>query len=177
VPYVPDEAMKALKYFYRDRGSELYGLYGPYDAFNDNLNWIKKAYIGIDQGPIMVMTENYRSGLLWNNVMKDPDVRAGLNKLGFQYVTPDGVMDPSRSEETVVYPNPCQDKIYIRFGSPQKPQCLKVISIDGRSVLTRPVTENSSPVLLDCSGLKNGCYFVTLIGVKQANVYKIFIQK
>ena len=83
MPYAPVEALKALKYFYRERGKDVFGPYGPYDAFNDELNWVKKAYIGIDEGPIVVMIENHRTGLLWNNVMDDADVRAGLSKAWF----------------------------------------------------------------------------------------------
>jgi hypothetical protein len=84
MPYTPEESLKALKYFYRERGKDVFGPFGPYDAFNDELNWVKKAYIGIDEGPIVVMIENHRTGLLWNSFMKDSDVRAGLTKLGFQ---------------------------------------------------------------------------------------------
>ena len=84
MPYTPEESMKALKYFYRERGSELFGKYGPYDAFNDSRNWIKESYIGIDQGPIVIMIENYRTGLCWNMFMKNEDVQKGLKELGFK---------------------------------------------------------------------------------------------
>lgn len=113
MPYAPAEAIKALKYFYRERGSELWGKYGPRDAFNDQLGWVRDAWLGIDQGPIMVMTENYRSALLWNLVMDDPDVKAGLQKLEFQY-------DPATTAKSKVlpaqlnlFPNPCSGKATI----------------------------------------------------------------
>ena len=87
MPYAPEESMKALKYFYRERGADLFGLYGFYDAFNDNQNWVKHDYLGIDQGPIIIMLENYRTGLLWDKVTNDSDVQTGLNNLGFNYIT------------------------------------------------------------------------------------------
>ncbi len=57
--------MQALKYFYNNVGDRLWGEYGFYDAFNETVNWFDHQYLAIDQGPIVVMIENYRSGLLW----------------------------------------------------------------------------------------------------------------
>ncbi|MEJ7681091.1 MAG: glucoamylase family protein [Segetibacter sp.] len=57
-------------------------LYGFYDAFSETDNWFPKRYLAIDQGPIIVMMENYRTGLLWNLFMSSPEVQQGLKKLG-----------------------------------------------------------------------------------------------
>ncbi|UII28557.1 beta-glucosidase [Fulvivirga maritima] len=81
-PYTPDESMAFLKYLYNDADS-LVGEYGPYDAFSVEDSWYTPRYLAIDQGPIPVMIENYRSGLLWSLFMEAPEVKAGLNKLGF----------------------------------------------------------------------------------------------
>jgi hypothetical protein len=83
-PYTPDESMKALKHFYYDLGDKLWGEYGFVDAFNESKNWYAQSYLAIDQGPIVVMMENYRSGLLWNLFMSCPEVQKGLQKLSFQ---------------------------------------------------------------------------------------------
>lgn len=83
MPYTPEESMKALRYFYYTLGDRLWGEYGFYDAFNLPSRWFARSYLAIDQGPIIVMIENYRSGLVWNLMMQDPDVQSGLNKLGF----------------------------------------------------------------------------------------------
>ena len=77
--------MEFLRNLYENRKSNLWGAYGFYDAFNDSENWIAPSYLAIDQGPIIVMIENYRSGLLWNLFMSCPEVQAGLDKLGFTY--------------------------------------------------------------------------------------------
>jgi hypothetical protein len=82
-PYTPDESMKMLKYLYQNADKYI-GKYGPYDAFSDEYNWLLPRYLAIDQGPIPVMIENYRSGLLWNLFMKNDDVKVGLKKLGFK---------------------------------------------------------------------------------------------
>ena len=85
MPYTPDESLSALEYFYYRLGDRLLGDYGFYDAFCPEDRWFATSYIAIDQGPIVCMIENYRSGLLWNTFMKDPDVCRGLDNLGFSY--------------------------------------------------------------------------------------------
>lgn len=82
-PYTPDKSMKALRHFYYDLGDKIWGEYGFTDAFNETQNWYAKSYLAIDQGPIIVMIENYRSGLLWNLFMSCPEIKNGLDKLGF----------------------------------------------------------------------------------------------
>jgi hypothetical protein len=84
-PYTPKESMEALRYFYYKQSSKLWGPYGFYDAFSEHYDWVKPWYLAIDQGPIVVMMENYRTGLLWNLFMSAPEVKTGLNKLGFSY--------------------------------------------------------------------------------------------
>jgi hypothetical protein len=82
-PYTPDESMKALKHFYYIMGDMLWGEYGFYDAFNLTESWVASSYLAIDQGPIVLMIENHRTGLLWNLFMKSSEITNGLKKLGF----------------------------------------------------------------------------------------------
>ena len=82
-PYTPTESMKALKFFYYTMGDRLWGTYGFYDAFNPTENWYASSYLAIDQGPIIVMIENYRTGLLWNLFMSAPEVQTAKNELDF----------------------------------------------------------------------------------------------
>ena len=82
-PYTPEESMKALKFFYYTVGDRLWGEYGFYDAFNLTEGWTADSYLAIDQGPIIIMIENYRSGLLWNLFESAPEVQAARTKLGF----------------------------------------------------------------------------------------------
>jgi hypothetical protein len=76
--------MKALKHFYYEMGNKIWGPYGFVDAFNESKNWYAKSYLAIDEGPIVAMIENYRSGLLWKLFMSSPEIQTGLNKLGFE---------------------------------------------------------------------------------------------
>jgi hypothetical protein len=82
-PYTPAYSLKVIRHLYEDLGSKVWGKYGFYDAFSETANWYPKRYLGIDQGPIVVMIENGRSGLLWNLFMSCSEVKAGLIKLGF----------------------------------------------------------------------------------------------
>lgn len=84
-PYTPDASMQALRYFYHNVGDRIWGPYGPYDAFSEEKDWFPQRYLAIDQGPIVVMIENHRSGLLWNLFMSAPEIQQGLDKLGFTY--------------------------------------------------------------------------------------------
>ena len=83
-PYTPEASMAALKYFYRDLGDRLWGVYGPRDAFNLTRNWFSPVYMGLDQAPIVVMVENYRTGLIWKMFMSNPEIKPMLDKIGFQ---------------------------------------------------------------------------------------------
>jgi hypothetical protein len=83
-PYTPDYAMEALRFFYERLGDKVWGRRGFADAFSIHHGWVADGQIAIDQGPIVAMIENYRSGLLWDLFMNAPEVKNGLSKLGFQ---------------------------------------------------------------------------------------------
>jgi hypothetical protein len=83
-PYTPAESMKALKFFYYKLGDKIWKEYGFVDAFNLNTPWFANSFLAIDQGPVIIMIENYRSGLLWNLLMSAPEIKKGLKDLGFQ---------------------------------------------------------------------------------------------
>jgi hypothetical protein len=82
-PYTPEYSMQALRHFYYNLGDKIWSEYGFVDAFNESENWYAKSHLAIDQGPIIVMIENYRSGLIWDLFMSCPEILHGLKKLGF----------------------------------------------------------------------------------------------
>lgn len=83
-PYTPEHSMKALRHFYEKLGDKIWTEYGFVDAFNESKNWFADSHLAIDQGPIIVMIENYRSGLLWKLFMENEEIQNGLRKLGFE---------------------------------------------------------------------------------------------
>lgn len=85
MPYTPDESLAAIRHFYYLMGDRLWGEYGFYDAYNVTENWYADSYLAIDQGPIIIMIENHRSGLFWDLFMSLPEIQAGLTKLDFTF--------------------------------------------------------------------------------------------
>ncbi|MDD5508682.1 MAG: glucoamylase family protein [Bacteroidales bacterium] len=80
-PFTPEFSMQALLHFYYDLGDHIWSEYGFVDGFSEAQNWYAKSHLAIDQGPIVVMIQNYRSGLLWKLFMQDPEIQNGLRKL------------------------------------------------------------------------------------------------
>jgi len=86
MPYTPEESMSALKHFYRDLGAKTWGAYGFHDGFNETENNFDEDYMALNQAPIVVMIENYRTGLVWKKFMANPEIQPALKAIGF---TPD----------------------------------------------------------------------------------------
>ncbi len=85
LPYTPDESMAAIKYFYYILGDSLWGKYGFKDSFKPSTKWFASSYLAIDQGPQIIMIENYRTALCWKLFMSDGNIQNGLTNLGFKF--------------------------------------------------------------------------------------------
>ena len=83
-PYTPKYSMQAMRHWYENLGDKVFGEYGFYDAFSETHDWFPQRYLAIDQGPIVVMIENHRSGLLWDLFMSCPEIKEGLKKLDME---------------------------------------------------------------------------------------------
>jgi len=83
MPYTPSFSMQALRYFYEEKGEKLWTNYGFLDGFSEQFDWYARSHLAIDQGPIVVMIENYRSGLLWKIFMNITEIQYGMKQLGF----------------------------------------------------------------------------------------------
>lgn len=86
-PYTPAASMAMLKHVYRDLGDRVWDVYGPRDAINLSQDWVSPIFMGLNQAPITVMIENYRTGLIWKLFMSNPEIKPMLQKIGFK---PDG---------------------------------------------------------------------------------------
>jgi hypothetical protein len=83
-PYTPEASMRMFKHIYRDLGGRIWGVYGPRDAINLSQDWVSPIFMGLNQAPITVMIENYRTGLIWKLFMSNPEIKPMLAKIGFR---------------------------------------------------------------------------------------------
>ncbi len=86
LPFAPEIVLSTIKSLNAKYGSQLWGKYGYYDSFNPTAKWVNDDFIGIDEGPLLIMIENFRTGLVWDFVMKDPIIQKGLTTLGYSYL-------------------------------------------------------------------------------------------
>ena len=148
IVYTPQESIDFIKHVYRTYGSNVWGEYGFKDAFNPSQNWYANSYLAIDQGPIIVMMENYRSGLLWNTFMANPEVQPMLNAIGF---VPDSTTDvedeiPTISDFRLMgnYPNPFNPLTTIVFNLP-KTQSIQLIIYNSLGQVVREIVKEELP--------------------------------
>jgi hypothetical protein len=97
-PFTPKLSMDAAKSFFKLKET-LWGRYGFVDGFNLDRDWSSFKYIGIDQGPIVMMIENLRTGLLWELTMRDESVQRGLKEMGFS-APAEAVETPPEARQT-----------------------------------------------------------------------------
>lgn len=86
LPFAPEIVIPTIRSINEKMGDKIWGRYGYYDSFNLTAGWVNDDFIGIDQGPMLIMIENFRTGLVWNYVMNDPVIQKGLQTLGFSYL-------------------------------------------------------------------------------------------
>lgn len=169
IPYTPVESMAAFKELYNSYGKKIWGIYGFKDAFNVWKNWYADSYIAIDQGPIICMVENYRSGLLWKYFMANPEIQPMLDKIGFVKDINDVAVNtevPNKYELMNNYPNPFNPSTTIKFSIMKEGRVtLRVYNILGKEISTL-VNENKKQgsyfVTFNASKLSSGIYFYKL---------------
>ena len=93
--------MAAFKHFYRDLGNRLWGIYGPHDAFNIGRDWFSPVYMGLDQAPIVVMVENYRTGLVWKQFMSNPEIAPMVAKISASQGSSPSATDQRKAPDSV----------------------------------------------------------------------------
>ena len=164
--FTPDLSREALRTFYREYRPRLWGEYGLKDAYNVAQDWFATDYLGIDQGPILLMIENERTGAVWDAFTAHPDVQAGLERAGFERVTDgEGGSDVALRLGPPA-PNPVSGRVRFAFSTPAAgPVRLAVFDVLGREVAV--VAEGARPsgahaAAWDASGVASGVYAVRL---------------
>jgi len=139
MPFTPTESIQAARALWNNFHTELWGPYGFRDAYNYGLGWWDSAYIGIDEGPIVLMIENYRTQAIWNRFMQNPDIRNGMTLAGFQPAVGLSVESVESRLGLWAEPNPAPAAGRIRFRVPGAGRVrVSVYDLSGR-LIERPV--------------------------------------
>ncbi|MCU0449584.1 MAG: beta-glucosidase [Bernardetiaceae bacterium] len=149
-PYVPHYAMQVLKHLYRRQGNRLFGPYGFYDAYNQAENWYSNQYLAIDQGPIVAMIENYRTGLLWRLGNQIPELWQGLAQMGITPPTyPTGFylyVPEVRSGQVALAKHPDLDQYPLDFAvAGPAPVTVRLLDAQGQVALTLAQAQTLTP--------------------------------
>jgi hypothetical protein len=167
IPFAPAECIRVARTMWEHYRPQLWTHYGFRDAFNLNVNWWDPWIIGIDQGPMIIMIENYRTGRVWNRFMQNPDAQRGLQRAGFTPLS--GVENQWLPEDFNVlqnYPNPFNPSTTIRYTLPAHGHAtLNVLDLLGRKVATL-VDDTKAPgtytAQFNANHLSSGVYFYRL---------------
>ena len=174
-PYTPEQSMSALKHFYRALGDRLWGIYGFFDAFNLQHDWFAKSYLAIDQGPIICMIENFRTGLLWNFFMKNPEIPLMMEKLAFR-------ADVSSVDESInaasvinIYPNPAS-ATFLTVTGLNKTENIEILISDLQGKVKRFYLQNESynqDTEVDISGFQSGLHIIKITSGTDVFIRKV----
>lgn len=181
-PYTPVESLGALKHFYREYGAELFGPMGFYDAFNPQLNWTADSYLAIDQGPIINMIENHRSGLLWKHFMANAEIQTALKKIGFTADVTKVKTLTATDLQLKIYPNPVKKNLDLSFVQASS-ETVKIVLSDtaGRVVhrLLGPTRLNTGlqRQQFTLPALPKGTYFLQISSPTYTSTYPLVISQ
>ncbi|MCB1150022.1 T9SS type A sorting domain-containing protein, partial [bacterium] len=165
IVFTPDEVIPTLHAMYDNLGVALWGEYGFKDAFNLNEFWWATDYIGIDQGPIVIMIENYLNESVWQRFNTDPDILRGLQKARFESVT---AATPAQTftVEAWTSPNPFSTGTTVSYRTSRTgPVMLELFDAKGRRVRTyedQATDKGVQDIVVDAADLASGIYFYRL---------------
>jgi hypothetical protein len=117
LPFAPEVCLPLMNNLWENWRATTWGPYGFKDAFNPSFGWVGTDYLGIDQGPIVIMIENYRTGAVWNRMMANADILRGLTQGGFLPLPNTGV-DPvvlQGISGVTLAPNPAHGPATLRY--------------------------------------------------------------
>jgi hypothetical protein len=174
-PYTPVQSMSALKHFYRVLGERLWGINGFFDAFNLQHDWFAKSYLAIDQGPIICMIENFRTGLLWKYFMKNPEIPAMLDKLAFRPDLSSIAQNSNWVTDIKIYPNPANTPLLKITGLSKKENIEILISdLHGKvKIFNLQTGSNNQDTDLDISAFHSGLHIIKITSGKDVFIRKV----
>lgn len=168
IAFAPEIVIPVIKNMWEHYRTQLWIQYGFRDAFNLNINWWDTDVIGIDQGPMIIMIENYRTGKVWDRFMRNTEVQRGLQVAGFTPVTGIDETRPAAKEYRLLqnYPNPFNPSTEIRYTLPRQGfVSLKVHNLLGQevaSLVNEVQSAGDHSLQFDGRRLPSGMYFYIL---------------
>jgi hypothetical protein len=175
MPFTPDESIQAARTLWDNFHDELWGPYGFRDAYNFGSGWWDTDYLGIDEGPIVLMIENAQTHAIWNRFMLDPDIQHALTAAGFTALVGASVAPANVELALSAEPNPASGAGRIRFSLPADgPVRVSVYDLSGR-LIERPVDGDLSAgehVAAAAAHLAPGIYLVCLEAAGRVRVQK-----
>ncbi len=183
IPFAPAECIRVMRNMWENYRPQLWTQYGFRDAFNLNVNWWDTDIIGIDQGPMIIMIENYRNQKVWNRFMQNADVQRGLQRALFTPVTSVKENDATPKEFSLEqsYPNPFNPSTTLSFVIGHSSfASLKVYDVLGREVAT--LVNETKPagtyaVDFNASNLSSGVYYYRLSAGSFTQTRKMILAK
>lgn len=184
IPFTPEQSIAALRYMYDTYKTKIWKNYGFRDAFNLGKNWWGPDVIGIDEGPIILMIENYRTGKIWKAFMKNADIQRGLERAGFKEISALDERDSDTLQSFELqqnYPNPFNAQTLIKFSLPAAAHIsLRVFDIHGRQISVlldgnRPAGRGEISFAADT--LASGIYYFQLKSAGQTFTRKMMLLK
>ena len=162
VVYTPAASLDFIRYLYEGTHGDYLGIAGPYDAFSPHYSWKTKRYLAIDQGTIGPMIENYKTQLFWSLFMNAPEIKHGLQSLGFTSTQYDltNIKEHYSTNNITVFPNPATDQVIVLSDHKITGSGLKILDESGRVVLSACIA--SERMDLDISALSKGLYYITV---------------
>ena len=155
------KSLDFMHYLYEETGDEYIGALGPYDAFSPHYEWKTERYLAIDQGTIGPMLENYKTQLFWNLFMNAPEIKQGLQNLGFTSSEYDlGVAEDIAHNSIQIFPNPALDMLNIISNNESIGSKFRVIDNLGRMVLFGSIAQENT--IVDINSLSKGVYYIMI---------------
>ncbi len=174
IVYTPVESLAAARHFLSMYREKVWGPMGFYDAFNPSENWFSTSFLAIDQGPIICMIENYRSGLLWDYFMRNEEITGAMEKIGFtEDSSLTGIDEPGLNIK--IFPNPSEGLVCIEL--PDKTiNDVFLTDLEGKNIpLSSTINNNQTWVNLGLNRVP-GIYYLTIIAGKAILTEKILLR-
>lgn len=175
IPYIPEESLATLKHFYFEYGNQLWGEFGFKDAFNRDEEWFAQSYLAIDQGPIILMIENSRSGLLWEKFMANPEIQSMLDSLAWIVTGIENTSTEAANSFELMqnYPNPFNPLTHIEYRlAASSFVVLEIFDLLGKKVSV-PVNSfqeaGNYNVTINAENLASGIYYYRLTAANDKN--------